>query len=54
MLKRINVGTWNVRGLAEFKLFELVIYIYIYMPKYRIDVLCIQETRVSYAQKYKA
>ena len=45
----INLGSWNVRGLTELKLFELVLH----MKKYSIDILCIQETWVAESQIYK-
>ena len=35
------VCSWNVRGLTDLKMFELVLH----MKKYDIDILCIQETR---------
>ena len=34
------VCSWNVRGLTDLKLFELILH----MKRYDIDILCIQET----------
>ena len=34
------VCSWNVRGLTDLKLFELILH----MKKYDIDILCVQET----------
>ena len=48
-LEMINLGSWNVRGLTELKLFELVLH----MEKYSIDILCIQETWVAKSHIYK-
>ena len=33
------ICTWNVRGLTDLKLFELILH----MKRYDIDILCIQE-----------
>jgi hypothetical protein len=37
------ICTWNVRGLTDLKLYELILH----MTTYDIDVLCIQETHIS-------
>ena len=39
----LMVGSWNVEGLSEIKLWELTAA----MRMYRISILCIQETRVK-------
>ena len=45
---RICIGTWNVEGLTEVKLFE----IRTYMNLHGVDVFCIQETRQSGSDYY--
>ena len=42
-------GTWNVRGFTELKLLELILH----MKKKDLDILCIQETRISSTSVYE-
>ena len=42
------VGSWNVEGLSDVKLFELILI----MKEYNIGILSIQETRVSQSPYY--
>ena len=45
----LKCGTWNIRGLTELKLFEL----FIHMPKYSVNILCIQETWKKESAAYR-
>ena len=44
----LSCGTWNVRGLTELKLHELILH----MKYNNIDILCIQETWTKKAAVY--
>ena len=44
----LTYGTWNVQGLTDLKLFELILS----MKRYSIDILCLQETRSVKASVY--
>ena len=44
----IAVGTWNVRGMTDLKLHELILH----METYDINILCLQETWCKQADVY--
>ena len=44
----LTYGTWNVQGLTELKLIEIILS----MKRYNIDILCLQETRSVKASVY--
>ena len=44
----LTCGTWNVRGLTDLKLFELILH----MRRYNIGILCMQETWKTKAAAY--
>ena len=43
------MATWNVEGLSEIKVYELITY----MSRCEIGVLCIQETHIAKTPYYK-
>ena len=43
------ICSWNIRGLTDLKLFELVLH----MKRYNIDILCIQETHNNAVAAYE-
>lgn len=45
----LRIGTWNVQGLTDEKLFSISQH----MRKYSLDVLCLQETWISNAAYYR-
>ena len=45
---QLVAGTWNVKGLSEVKLFSICMH----MRKYRIDIICLQETWALKAEYY--
>ena len=46
--RQLVVGTWNVKGLTDEKLFCISTY----MRQYRIDILCLQETWALKTEQY--
>jgi exonuclease III len=47
-LPRLAVGSWNVKGLTDEKLYSICMI----MKQYRIDVVCLQETWAVRAEYY--
>ena len=45
---QLVAGSWNVKGLSEVKLFSICMH----MRKYRIDIICLQETWALKAEYY--
>ena len=46
--RQLAIGTWNVKGLTDIKIFTICMY----MRKYGIDIICLQETWVPQAEYY--
>ena len=45
----LKVATWNVRGLTDVKLVEIMVH----MRRHDIHILCSQETRATKAEEYE-
>ena len=41
--------SWNVRGLTDLKMIELILH----MKRYNIDILCLQETHIVDTDSYE-
>ena len=46
---KLRVATWNVEGLSDIKVYELINF----MRRQRIDILCMQETHILHTPYYR-
>ena len=46
--RQLVIGTWNVKGLTDIKIFCITMY----MKMYGMDIICLQETWVPQAEYY--